>query len=323
MGQDKSFAIIFFLLLLIPSITLGQREGRFDSVKYRQGSNYVELKASGSLATDWTLTLPVNDGNSGDYLQTDGNGVSSWQPVSGATTSVANKTGAYTALTSDDVLTADASGGAFTITLYTCSGNSGKKLIIKKTDSSYNIVTVDGNGSETIDGDLNKKLTWTQEFIEIVCDGTDWHVVARSWDKQAYSFSASWNGRSTLTFADDDAWLEKISVDTVRIRWFWSVSGGSGAAANLQISIPNSWTVDTNKVSQINSLVHKVGTYFWYDNSGSSTQVGDNHGPCLVAGSSLLGFRYPWDSNGMLGNIFANADRFAGWCDVPISQWSE
>lgn len=44
--------------------------------------NYVELNAPSSIATDFGLTLPVNDGDSGQYLQTNGTGTLSWQTVS-------------------------------------------------------------------------------------------------------------------------------------------------------------------------------------------------------------------------------------------------
>src|SRR5687768_13337624 len=72
---------------------------------------------------------------------------------------VAAKTSAYTATSSDEVLTADSSGGAFTITLPTAVGISGRKYVIKKTDSSFNAVTIDANSAETIDGALTKALS--------------------------------------------------------------------------------------------------------------------------------------------------------------------
>ena len=43
--------------------------------------NYVELNAPSSIATDFGLTLPVDDGTSGQYLQTNGTGTLSWQTV--------------------------------------------------------------------------------------------------------------------------------------------------------------------------------------------------------------------------------------------------
>ena len=47
--------------------------------------NYVELNAPSSIATDFGLTLPVNDGDSGQYLQTNGTGTLSWQTVANTT----------------------------------------------------------------------------------------------------------------------------------------------------------------------------------------------------------------------------------------------
>jgi hypothetical protein len=42
------------------------------------GANTVTLQAPATLADDYTLTLPVDDGTSGQLLQTDGSGVLTW-----------------------------------------------------------------------------------------------------------------------------------------------------------------------------------------------------------------------------------------------------
>jgi hypothetical protein len=92
-------------------------------------------------------------------------------------TAVINKTGAYTAIDSDRVITCDASGGAFTITLPAASGRTGRIYHIKKTDSSANGVTVDGNASETIDGSTTVILSSQHDSIMIVSDGSNWHII--------------------------------------------------------------------------------------------------------------------------------------------------
>ena len=43
--------------------------------------NFIALDAPSSIATDVTLTLPNTDGDSGQYLQTNGSGALSWQTV--------------------------------------------------------------------------------------------------------------------------------------------------------------------------------------------------------------------------------------------------
>lgn len=89
---------------------------------------------------------------------------------------VTSVTTTYTILASDETILADASGGAFTVTLPTAVGITGKRYSIKKTDSSTNAVTVDGDGAETIDGDANFELALQDEVIGLVSDGTEWWI---------------------------------------------------------------------------------------------------------------------------------------------------
>lgn len=92
---------------------------------------------------------------------------------------VATKTGAYTLLSaSDDVILADATSAGFTLTLPASSGLTGRVFVIKKIDSSANVVTVDGNASETIDGETTLSLYNQYESVKIMSDGTNWVVIA-------------------------------------------------------------------------------------------------------------------------------------------------
>lgn len=79
-----------------------------------------------------------------------------------------------TITTADDTITFSSSGGAYTITLPTASGNTGKIFYFKKTDSSTNIVTIDANGSETIDGALNVQSASIYDELAIQSNGTNW-----------------------------------------------------------------------------------------------------------------------------------------------------
>jgi len=87
------------------------------------------------------------------------------------------KTSAYSATNSDHVITCDASGGAFTVTLPDTNGRTGRVYHIKKTDSSGNAVTVDGDGSQTIDGSTTKAISVQYDSIMIVSDGSNWHII--------------------------------------------------------------------------------------------------------------------------------------------------
>lgn len=104
------------------------------------------------------------------------NGSPVWTIVKNGPTSVVSKTTTYTITNLDRVVLCDATSGVFTVTLPQASLNEGLEIIIKKTDSSANDVTVNGNSDELIDGELTRPLTTQYECIEIICDGTGWII---------------------------------------------------------------------------------------------------------------------------------------------------
>ncbi len=67
---------------------------------------------------------------------------------------------------------------ATTITLPGAVFVPGRQYTIKKISAAAGIVTVDGNGAETIDGAATHSLTVQYEYVTIVSNGTSWFVVA-------------------------------------------------------------------------------------------------------------------------------------------------
>ena len=64
--------------------TLNQGQVRL-SEQSSNGTNYVAVQSTANLSDNYTLTLPVDDGNSGQVLTTNGSGVLSWEtPSSGS-----------------------------------------------------------------------------------------------------------------------------------------------------------------------------------------------------------------------------------------------
>lgn len=97
-----------------------------------------------------------------------------------AATQFATKTAAYAVTTSDVVLLGDATTAAFTFTLPTAVGKKGRIWYFKKTDSSTNAITLDGNGAETLDGATTYALTAQHDAILIISDGANWQILAKS-----------------------------------------------------------------------------------------------------------------------------------------------
>ena len=77
---------------------------------------------------------------------------------------------------SSDVNLVSTAGGNVLVNLPAPPISAGRLLYIKKTDSSTNTVTIDQNGSETIDGGASYVLYNQFESVTLICDGTNWHV---------------------------------------------------------------------------------------------------------------------------------------------------
>jgi len=135
------------------------------------GGQYVAMQAPATLSANYTLTLPPDDGDANQYLQTNGSGVLDWATVS-VPASAYNvwliKTGAFTAASGDQLICN--SGSAFTITLP--AGSAGNTVII--CNAGAGLVTIGRNGSQKInsvaaDGTLpngnSTQLVYTNDTI--------------------------------------------------------------------------------------------------------------------------------------------------------------
>lgn len=88
-----------------------------------------------------------------------------------------SKTAAFTAGL-ETIYLCDASGGAYTVTLPDVAKSVNQVYSFVKTDSTGNAVTVDGNGSQTINGSTTYALSSQYDAVQIVCNGTAWFVLA-------------------------------------------------------------------------------------------------------------------------------------------------
>ena len=82
------------------------------------GGQYVAMQAPATLSANYTLTLPPDDGDANQYLQTNGSGVLDWATVSvppSAYNTWLVKTANYTAIAGDQLVCVSSS--VFTITL--------------------------------------------------------------------------------------------------------------------------------------------------------------------------------------------------------------
>jgi hypothetical protein len=134
-------------------------------------SIFLDQRNAGTVSAGLLLDSTSND----NHLVNTGYQISdSGSRNSYARVGLVSKVAAYTLVPADDVVLADATSGAYSVTLLAASRVvAGRTKTIKKTDSSGNAVTVVG----TIDGATNYTLASQNKYVVVVSDGTSWYIV--------------------------------------------------------------------------------------------------------------------------------------------------
>ena len=130
------------------------------------GGQYVAMQAPATISASYTLTLPADDGDASQYLQTNGSGVLDW-----ATVTVPASHPPPTLIASSATVTSGtfqvASAGGITITL-PASPSAGDYVVIKDGTGAAATTnfTVARNGSNIASSATD--LTFDKNFAEIV-----------------------------------------------------------------------------------------------------------------------------------------------------------
>ncbi|MEY3459772.1 MAG: hypothetical protein RL215_2929 [Planctomycetota bacterium] len=104
-------------------------------------------------------------------------GAAAWIPLNPALRALVSKSATYTVTKSDDIVLCNASGGAFTVTLPSAVGNTGRQFVVKRLNSGSNAVTVAAAGGQTIDGAATVTLSSQYQVITLVSDGSGWMLI--------------------------------------------------------------------------------------------------------------------------------------------------
>lgn len=127
-------------------------------------------------------------------------------------------------------------------------------------------VTIDGDGSETIDGATTKKMMTQYEMMEISCDGTEWHIVNRNTDTpwsagSALIFSGTTTAPTKGTTATDEFfWKREGASVRVRFAYRQTGAGDAGSGDYLIEAIPKNTTIDSTYIS-FYTTVEGAGAY--------------------------------------------------------------
>jgi hypothetical protein len=191
----------------------------------------------------------------------------------------AAKTTTYTAASTDDVIRCDTSGGGWTLTLFSAASLSGRRLTIIKTTSDFNVLTIDGDGSETINGSASTTLNTQYESVTLVSDGTNWVIEMRNIPVASGTYTPTFGGGGFGT-------PSSISFIWRRERDYLQVEGmftnGTVAASLCSTSLPSGLALDTNKISaatNTSAASPVCGQYV-------SSPVGGSSGRIIICSSS-------------------------------------
>ena len=139
-----------------------------------------DLVVSGALHMGAAYRFPISDGTNNQVIKTDGNGNLSFTNQSGGGGSGDNlsltalKTSNYTASNWEMVLV-NLVGASTDVTVTLPAASSDKQVAVKIAGAAMGKrVIVDGNASETIDGETTKILDSDYESIHMISDGSNW-----------------------------------------------------------------------------------------------------------------------------------------------------
>lgn len=104
-------------------------------------------------------------------------GRSSWVVISSFASETITSSSHTAGSSNENVILADATSNAITINLPAAANYQDDFFIVKKVDSSSNEITIDANGSETIDGDLTKTIAIQYVSIKMLSNGSNWFII--------------------------------------------------------------------------------------------------------------------------------------------------
>ena len=236
------------------------------------GSNKITVKAPNTLAADYTLTLPANDGDADQYLKTDGSGVTSWAAIpsgsftlsdnqgtpntdtftTGGTLTFAGSAGVKTTISDNQVgialditgataLTALADADEFIV--YDASATANKKITAEDIgDYIYAAVSGDITISETGVASI------AANSVALGTDTTGNYVatVAGTANQVSVSGSGSEGGAVTVALTDDVTLVGDLTVGGNDIK----ANGGTTAItlSGADVAVAGDLTVTGNDI---------------------------------------------------------------------------
>ena len=237
----------------IDEIFIGNSSTVGGTLKLNEGTNngahFAAIKAPNSLAASYTLTLPSDDGDANQFLQTDGSGNLSWADVS-STITLAADSGSNDTFTTGNTLTFTGGTGIdTTVSDDTITIAVDSTVATASSTTTFTNKTFDANGTGNSISNIE-----VADFAAGVLD-TDLSSVSAADDTiasakaiKAYVDAQNANQMTTFTISDDSSTTSTITQsDTLQFL------GGTGIGSTVSgdtVTFAIDATVTTNSGTQ-------------------------------------------------------------------------
>lgn len=251
----------------------------------------------------------------GKTIIDDSNAATMRQTIGSDYVAYTNISSAATLTSADNFANINASASALTVTLPSAVSLTGKPFFIKKTDPTYNLVTVKTNPGETLDGVTATTLATQYEQLNFLSDGANWQVLNRRIDQTWKAFTPTGNFTGSTVYHG----MERRVGDSLEIMFDLSFSG-SPNSGNFSLRLPHSLAIDSSKLTRFGAGIDTYGVVNCAK-SGVGTHVAlITQGPDVSVVSA-----YGDDGVGQLTELlpftYANGDAINGRFVVPITNW--
>lgn len=180
------------------------------SLRVNDSGNGIALGATENEIAN-AQTYATNAANSASAAATSAAASAASNPSEPAT-SIVFADSPYTVAPGSKKYKINTSGGAVTMNLPAAASWSGSVFYFMKTTGDANAVTVDGNGSETINGALTQTITQAYGTLALVSTGTEWLIIANSED-EAYTAATATAAVQTNVNAIQENFLLNSNFD--------------------------------------------------------------------------------------------------------------
>ncbi len=215
--------------------------------------------------------------------------------------------------------------GPYTVNLPAAASNTGKVYYIKNIDSDGDYFTIDGNSTETIDGDETFELLAYNHAVRIISDGSGWHVINEVGKENkdisgcGTYFTFTWqdvtNPSTGLTWMDRNLGAQRVALSSTDDKAYGDLYQWGRAADGHQCRTSSTTSTNASDETPGDALFIKEGSspFDWLTTQDDNLWQGVNgtNNPCpggyrLPTETELDNEHLTWgsdDADGAFGSV--------------------